>query len=189
MNGKGSIGVVVEERGEFVRIRLLRRHGCRGCALEGRCGLLLGDSSPSQSRRGPSSTPTTTSRGRGGSLFSFLGSGQFEVLARNEAGAKVGDYCLVQLRDPLNVVRGSFFLYLVPGGLFILGLYLGGKLSVRWGLSEGAYAYAQVLAQLLGGLILMGLGFLGAMLWGWLRRSELTPVVTKVIKRGGRRRS
>jgi len=111
-----------------------------------------------------------------------FGSGQFEVLARNEAGAKLGDHCLVQLRDPLSAVRGSFFLYLVPGALFILGLYLGGVLSERWGLSGVGEASIRALVQLAGGLILMGLGFLGAALWGRLRRGELTPVVTKVIK-------
>jgi len=160
----GSEGIVLEEQGEYVKVCLKRRRGCRSCALRKGCGLHEQKSS--------------------GSFNLFFGGGSLEVLALNEAGAKPGDRCLVRLRDERSIVKGSFLLYLLPGLLFIGGLLLGGAVGGRFGLAEDA----KVLAQLLGGIILLSLGFLLAALYGRRRRGEFTPVVTRVLK-GDRRRS
>lgn len=154
---KGSEGIVLEEQGEYVKVCLQRRRGCRGCALREGCNL------PEQESTG---------------FFNlFFGGKALEVLALNEAGAKPGDRCLVQLRDGRSIVKGSFLLYLLPGVLFILGLLLGGVIGGLWHLAGDA----KVLAQFLGGVFLMLLGFLFAALYGRKRRSEFTPIVTQVF--------
>lgn len=156
---KGSEGIVLEEQGEYVKVCLERRRGCRDCALREGCNLPEQESS--------------------GFFNLFFGGKSLEVLALNEAGAKPGDRCLVQLRDKQSIVKGSFLLYLLPGILFILGLLLGGVIGGRWYHLSGD---AKVLTQFLGGIILMLLGFLFAALYGRKRRGEFTPIVTQVFK-------
>lgn len=155
---QGSEGIVLEERGEYVKVCLKRRRGCKGCAMQKGCGVHERESS---------------------GFFNLFGGEALEVLALNEAGAKPGDRCLVQLRSSLSIVKGSFLLYLLPGVLFILGLFLGGALGERWYQLTGD---PKVLAQLLGGIVLMLLGFLLAALYGRRRRGEFTPIVTEVLK-------
>lgn len=155
---RGSKGIVLEERGEYVKVCLKRRRGCRSCALRKGCNL--------------------HEQGSSGFFNLFFGGGSLEVLALNEAGAKPGDRCLVRLRDERSIIKGSFLLYLLPGGLFIGGLLLGNALGGRWGLTGDL----RVLAQFLGGIILMLLGFLLAALYGQRRRGEFTPIVTHVFK-------
>jgi positive regulator of sigma E activity len=152
---RGSEGIVLEEQGEYVRVCLQRGRGCRGCALREGCKLPEEESS--------------------GFFNLFFGDKALEVRALNEAGAKPGDRCLVQLRNSRSIVKGSFLLYLLPGVLFIGGLLLGGVIGERW-------SHLKVLAQLLGGIVLMLLGFLLAALYGRRRQSEFTPIVTKVFK-------
>ncbi len=159
---KGSEGVVVEEQGEYAKVCLKRRGGCRGCAMRDGCKL--------------------PGEGDSGFLELFFGAKSLEVLALNEAGAKPGDRCFVQLRSRWSIVKGSSLLYLLPGVLFILGLLLGGLLGERW-------YHLKVLSQLLGGVVLMLLGFLLASLYGRRRQSEFTPVVTQVFTEADRRRS
>lgn len=159
---KGSEGIVLEEQGEYAKVCLKRRSGCQGCAMRHSCKL--------------------PEEGESGFFELFFGAKSLEVLASNEAGAKSGDRCLVQLRSRWSIVKGSFLLYLLPGVMFILGLLLGGLLGERW-------YHLKVLAQLLGGLLLMLLGFLPAIFYGRKRRSEFTPVVTQVFKKADRHQS
>ena len=154
---------MLEEQGEYVKVCLKRRRGCRSCALRKGCNLHEQESS--------------------GFFNLFFGGKSLEVLALNEAGAKPGDRCLVRLRDERSIVKGSFLLYLLPGLLFIGGLLLGGALGERWGFPGDL----KILAQFLGGIILMSLGFPLAALYGRRRRGEFTPVVTHVLKEDRRR--
>jgi positive regulator of sigma E activity len=154
----GSEGIVLEEHGEYVKVCLKRRRGCKSCALREDCRIDEGGSS--------------------GFFNLFFGGKSLEVLALNEAGARPGDRCLIQLRDERSIVKGSFLLYLLPGVLFIGGLLLGSALGERWHLTGDL----KVLAQFLGGGTLMLLGFLLATLYGRRRRGEFTPIVTAVLR-------
>lgn len=154
----------MEELGDQVRVCLVRRRGCRGCAAYKECSLHAGN----------------------GFFNFFFGGKPLEVLAHNAAGARVGDECLVELRSGTNFLKASFAVYLIPGMLFLIGLVLGGLLSERlFGLSGDL----KVLGQFLGGLVLLLIGFAGAAIYGRLRRREFTPVVTAVLRRAGPDRS
>jgi len=161
---KGSKGIVVEELGDQVRVCIIRRRGCRGCAVHKECPLPKGD----------------------GFFNLFFGGKPLEVLAQNAAGARVGDECLVELRSGINFLKASLAVYLIPGLLFLTGLALGGLLGERF---FGLSGDLKVLGQLLGGLVLLLIGFAGATLYGRLRRREFTPVVTAVLKRADPDRS
>lgn len=153
---KGSEGIVLEERGEYAKVCLKRRSGCQGCAMRHSCKL--------------------PQEGESGFFELFFGAQALEILALNEAGAESGDRCLVQLGSRWSIVKGSFFLYLLPGVLFILGLLVG----ERWYQLSGGF---KVLAQLLSGLILMSLGFVLATFYGRKRRTEFTPIITQVLEK------
>jgi len=155
---RGSEGIVLEEQGEYVMVCLQRGRGCRGCALREGCKLPEEEDS--------------------GFFNLFFGGKALEVRALNEAGAKPGDRCLVQLRDERSIVKGSFLLYLLPGVLFIGGLLLGDALGGLWHLASDA----KILAQFLGGVVLMLVGFLLAAFYGRRKRGEFTPIVTQIFK-------
>ncbi len=163
---KGTEGIVIDKLGERVKVRIYRNAPCNDCS----CGLAeaCDPADPKAARRR-------------GFFEIFVGSNILEVEALNYASAEVGDRCLVNLRDDTAILKGSLLLYLIPGILFIAGLFVGGLLGESfWGFSGDS----KILAQLVGGLIFMGLAWGFAAAYGKLRaRSEFMPVVTKVVKR------
>lgn len=163
---KGTEGIVIDKLGEKVKVRIYRNAPCSDCS----CGLA------------EACDPANPKAARRRSFFGlFVGSNILEVEALDQASAELGDRCLVNLRDDTAIVKGSMLLYLIPGVLFIVGLFLGGLLGESyWGLGGDA----KILAQLIGGLVLMGLAWGFAAVYGKLRaRSEFMPIVTKVVKR------
>jgi len=163
---QGTEGLVIAHLGDKVKVRIYRAAPCNDCS----CGLAeaCDPADPKASRRR-------------GFLEIFGGSNILEVEALNQASAEVGDRCLVNLRDDTAILKGSLLLYLIPGILFIVGLFLGGLIGESlWGFRGDS----KILAQLIGGLVLMGLAWGFAAAYGKLRaRSEFMPIVTQVIKR------
>lgn len=162
---KGTEGIVIDKLGERVKVRIYRARPCNACT----CGLAEA-CDPNEVRP----------RRRLSFLEIFGGSDILEVEALNDASAQPGDRCVVMLKSDTSVLKGSLLLYLLPGILFILGLFAGGLIGERaWGLTGDS----KILAQLAGGLILMFVSFFFAAAYGKLRaRSEFMPIVTKVIK-------
>lgn len=103
-----------------------------------------------------------------------------EIEALNAAGAQIGQRCLVELKGDKNaLVKGSLAAYLIPGLLFLVGLGVGGWLGGLLGWSGDS----RILAQLGGGLLLLGLAFLGARLYGRARQKDtFMPMVTAVLQ-------
>ena len=163
---KGTEGIVIDKQGGKVKVRIYRAAPCNDCS----CGL--------SEACDPADPQATQRRG----FFEILGgSNILEIEALNQASAELGDRCLVNLRDDTAILKGSLLLYLIPGILFMVGLFVGGIVGESyWGLSGDS----KILAQLLGGLILMGLAWGFAAVYGKLRaRSEFMPIVTKTVSK------
>lgn len=162
---KGTEGIVIDKLGERVKVRIYRDAPCSDCS----CGLAeaCDPAGPKAARRR-------------GFFEIFGGSNILEIEALNYASAELGDRCLVNLKDATAIVKGSLLLYLIPGILFVVGLFIGGLIGESLGFSGDQ----KIIAQLFGGLILMGLAWGFAAAYGKLRaRSEFMPIVTKVVKR------
>jgi len=166
MANKGVQGVVVDRQGEQVKVRIFRNNTCENCNCE------LQDAS------GPDDE---SMRGRRGMFDVFGDRSTLEINATNDAGAEVGDCCVVKIRNEFSLVKGSFMVYLLPGILFLIGLFAGGWLATTYWSATGD---AEILAQLGGGLFMLLASYLGAKLYLMLKgTAEYVPEVTDVVKR------
>jgi len=165
MANKGMQGIVVDRAGEQVKVRIFRNNTCENCdcVLQDACD------------------PDEPVRGRRGMFDVFGDRSTLEISANNAVDAQVGDRCVVKIRDEFSLVKGSFMVYLLPGILFLLGLFAGGWVAKAY---WGATGDAEILAQLGGGLFMLLASYVGAKLYLILKgTAEYVPEVTDVVKR------
>lgn len=164
MAQKGMQGIVVAGAGDRVKVRVFRNNTCENCDC------VLQDSCD----------PDQPPQGRRGMFDIFADRSTLELDAVNTIGAAVGDRILLNSRSERSVVKGAVLVYLLPGILFLGGLFLGGWLSTQWGQPGGDQ---RVLVQLAGGLLMLALGFLAAKLYLLVRGTdEYVPHVTQVLR-------
>ena len=164
MAQKGIQGIVVARAGDRVKVRVFRNNTCEDCdcVLQDACD----PDQPPQGQRG---------------MFDFFADrSALELDAVNAAGAAIGDRILLNIRDERSVVKGAMLVYLLPGILFLAGLFIGGWMARQWWLATGD---AEILAQLAGGVILLLCGYVGVKLYlGIKGADEYVPHVTQVLK-------
>lgn len=164
MANKGLQGIVIDRDGARVKVRVFRNNTCENCncVLQEACD------------------PDEPLRGRRGLFDIFSDRSVLEIEAMNTARASVGDRCVIKLKSEKSLVKGAFMMYLLPGILFLVGLFAGGQLAKLWGLQGDA----QILAQLGGGLALVVANYVGVKLFLILKGSgEYVPEVTQIVKR------
>jgi len=164
MAQKGMQGIVVAQAGDRVKVRVFRNNTCEDCdcVLQDACD----PDQPPQGRRG---------------MFDFFADrSALELDAVNAAGAAIGDRILLNIRDERSVIKGAILVYLLPGFLFLAGLFSGGWLAKRWWLATGDQ---EILAQLLGGVAMLLFAYLGVKLYlGIKGTDEYVPHVTQVLR-------
>ncbi len=165
MANKGMQGLVLEKHNELVKIRVFRNNTCEDCdcVLKDACD------------------PDTPPKGRRGMFDLFADRSTLELEATNVANAEIGDRIVVKIKDDISIVKGSFLMYLLPGMMFLIGLFGGGVLAQQY---WGATGDLEVLAQLGGGVLMLLLSY-GIAKFYLLSKgtSEYVPQVTQVVKR------
>lgn len=165
MAQKGMQGIVVSQAGDRVKVRVFRNNTCEDCdcVLKDACD------------------PDQPPRGQRGMFDFFADRSALELDAVNAAGAAIGDRILLNIRDERSVVKGALLVYLLPGLLFLAGVFIGGWMASQWWLATGD---AKILAQLAGGMILLTLSYVGVRLYlGIKGTDEYVPHVTQVLIR------
>lgn len=165
MANKGMQGLVLEKRDEMVKIRVFRNNTCEDCdcVLKDACD------------------PDTPPKGRRGMFDLFADRSTLELEATNLADADVGDRIVVKIKDDMSIVKGSFLMYLLPGILFLMGLFGGGLIAQQY---WGATGDQEILAQLGGGVLMLLLSYAGTKLYLLSKGTgEYIPRVTEVLKR------
>lgn len=165
MANKGIQGIVLDKTGHEVRIRVFRNNTCEDCdcVLKDACD------------------PDTPAQARRGMFDIFADRSTLELNAINRAQAEVGDRIVVKIKDERSLVKGSFLVYLLPGILFLVGLFGGGWLATH---SFGVTGDGEILAQLGGGVLMLVLSFAFTKLLLLVKgTSEFIPEVTDVLRR------
>jgi len=163
MANKGMQGMVIDQMGPRVKVRVFRANTCENCdcVLKDACDL---DTPPPR-----------------GMFDIFADRSVLELEATNVAGASVGDRIVVKLKDDTSLVKGAFWVYLLPGVLFLLGLFGGGWLGRTYGQLDGD---ALILAQLAGGVVMLGVSFVYVRVQLMLKGAqEFIPEVTEIVTR------
>jgi len=165
MAKKGIEGIVLNKDEGIVKVRIFRNNTCENCdcVLQDACD------------------PDTPPQGRRGMFDIFADRSTLEFVARNTAQANVGDRIVVKIKNDKDLVEGSFLVYLLPGMLFLLGLFAGGWLATDvW----GATGDSVILAQLAGGVVALVFSFVFAKLQMLIKGTErYVPEVTAILRR------
>lgn len=160
----GVQGIIVNDLGERVKVRIFRNNTCENCdcVLKDACD------------------PDAPPQGRRGMFDIFADRSVLELEATNAAGAQVGDRIVVKIKEESSLVKAAILVYLMPGFLFLLGLFGGGVLARQyWGVSGDA----EILAQLGGGIVMLVLSFTLTKLHLLTKgTSEYVPQVTEIVK-------
>jgi len=165
MANKGMQGIVLDKFDQEVRIRIFRNNTCEDCdcVLKDACD------------------PDTPLQGRRGMFDIFGDRSALELNAINRAQAEVGDRIVVRIKDERSLVKGSFLVYMLPGILFLAGLFGGGWLATH---SFGVTGDGEILAQLGGGILMLVLSFLFAKILLLSKGTEaFIPEVTDILRR------
>jgi positive regulator of sigma E activity len=88
---------------------------------------------------------------------------------------------VVKIKNDKDLVEGSFLVYLLPGLMFLVGMFAGGWVGTNIFAATGD---GEILAQLAGGVIGLGFSFVFAKLQMLIKGTErFVPEVTNIIRR------